>query len=81
MLEEIEISQNDKRLYRYLTLPNGLHALLISDPETSVLEAENGQEHDAEDEDSAASESEEDADGEVSLLSNEGGLSAARQAL
>ncbi len=56
MAQDLEISQNDKRLYRYLTLPNGLHALLISDPETSIEETEHAKEgeHD-EDEGSHAS--------------------------
>jgi hypothetical protein len=51
MLEDLLKSENDKRLYRYLTLPNGLHALLISDPETSVLENDTAK-GDADDEES-----------------------------
>jgi len=66
MVEEIEISQNDKRLYRYLTLPNGLHALLISDPETSVLESDHAEEveeyNDGEDFGASGSESEGEVD-------------------
>ena len=33
---EIEKSANDKRLYRYIKLGNGLQAILISDPDMQV---------------------------------------------
>ncbi|BGP38162.1 metalloprotease [Rhodotorula kratochvilovae] len=36
---EIEVSQNDDRTYRFLTLANGLKALLISDPKTDKAAA------------------------------------------
>jgi len=32
--EDIQLSFNDKRTYRYITLPNELSAILINDPDT-----------------------------------------------
>ncbi|GAA6048954.1 hypothetical protein JCM3770_007136 [Rhodotorula araucariae] len=36
---EIEVSPNDDRMYRFITLANGLRALLISDPKTDKAAA------------------------------------------
>lgn len=36
-LHQPEKSFNDKRLYNYVLLPNGIQALLISDPEINIL--------------------------------------------
>ncbi|GAA5879693.1 hypothetical protein JCM8547_008957 [Rhodosporidiobolus lusitaniae] len=38
-LERIEVSPNDDRAYRFITLANGLKALLISDPKTDKAAA------------------------------------------
>jgi secreted Zn-dependent insulinase-like peptidase len=39
VFENIEISHNDKRLYRHITLPNQLEAVLIHDPTTEKSSA------------------------------------------
>ena len=51
MTVKVQQSANDKRLYRYVVLPNGLQAVLISDPEAKVDESEehsHDQDHDHE---------------------------------
>ena len=39
IFEDLQISSNDHRSYRYLTLSNQLKVLLISDPETEKCSA------------------------------------------
>ena len=39
MFDAIEISHNDKREYRHITLDNKLEAVLIHDPETEKCSA------------------------------------------
>ena len=39
-LNLVRKSLNDNRLYKYIELPNGLRAVLISDPETSLGDRE-----------------------------------------
>ena len=63
MTQALQQSENDKRLYRHICLPNGLKAVLISDPETRVdgtdEEADQGEETSV-DEDGEDSDSEEE---------------------
>ena len=63
MTQALQQSENDKRLYRYICLPNGLKAVLISDPETRVNstdeEADDGEEESV-DEDGDTDDSEEE---------------------
>lgn len=58
-MAEIQKSENDKRLYRQVTLTNGLRALLISDPEMRVDSKDS--EESQEDELAERSESQEDS--------------------